>query len=747
MAGFLFLAQPRSVTGFQTLKIGAGGNITEIVIAADGTMACRNDTYGAHRWNASTSAWVQQVSAAAFPNGDPATTPFKDDGCLGIAIAPSNTQRMYMMYLGYIYRTDNAGASWVSTNSGVQLYTWAPQDANQGKINTFGPYIAVDPINADVAYASTPSSGCFYTANAGGVWNAISAVGTGGLPAGASLGGGHLIVADPSSAQSGGKTQGWYLSTYGTGVYHSTNGGGTAGTWSLLNSANMPTTHKNLKCLTAGVLWQVDNTGDTSGGANKFTAATWTPVDPSNGSWTGAIVSIDQDPNNAARLMAGLNWGGVSLSTNSGATWTVASSNVDTYVSSATIPWLDKAIFQPSAGAPFSNFFSHNFVFSPSSAAFQSVGIGVAMATSLQGLGSGTTAWTDQSAGIEQLVANAIISPPTGNPVCPVWDRQNFKITNPNVYPSNFGVTAFRYHIDAAWSTDWASATPGFLVTLCNFSGIDQASAFSSDGGGTWTLFANVPTDSSPSTNVGGCIAASTTTNFVWVTVNGDAWYTLNGGTSAWTKIALPGVAAASGWPFADFLKTRVVTADRVNPNTFYCYNTATGGGVFRSTNSGVTWVQRQASLFPNGGNNQWLESVPNVGTVSTAGHLFYTAGNVQPGPWPHTQSFYFCGDGGATWTALANVKEVWNYGFGAPKPGGNGYPTIYMTGWVSNVYGTWRCDNFNSASPGGAQSWTLLTTYANNSLDNPTATCGDTNTYGICYVGFTGSGYAYFTP
>ncbi len=39
-------ATPPPVTGWQTLKIGAGGQLTGIDIASDGTMVVRADTYG-----------------------------------------------------------------------------------------------------------------------------------------------------------------------------------------------------------------------------------------------------------------------------------------------------------------------------------------------------------------------------------------------------------------------------------------------------------------------------------------------------------------------------------------------------------------------------------------------------------------------------------------------------------------------------------------------------------------------------
>ena len=92
--------------------------------------------------------------------------------------------------------------------------------------------------------------------------------------------------------------------------------------------------------------------------------------------------------------------------------------------------------------------------------------------------------------------------------------------------------------------------------------------------------------------------------------------------------------------------------------------------------------------------------------------------------------------DGGATWNAIANVKDVICFGFGAAATPG-GYPSIYIVGWVNNVYGVWQSNN-------NAQSWTQIGTFPNGSLDQIKTISGDPNIYGQVYVGFMGSGYAY---
>jgi hypothetical protein len=121
-------------TSWQTLKVGAGGFVRGLDIAPDGTTVGRTDTYGAYLWNATTSSWMQLVTAASMPaafvsaNFDTNTL---GQGVYEIQIADSNTQVFYMMYDGYMFQSTNQGTTWTqltSFNDGVQV-TANPNDA------------------------------------------------------------------------------------------------------------------------------------------------------------------------------------------------------------------------------------------------------------------------------------------------------------------------------------------------------------------------------------------------------------------------------------------------------------------------------------------------------------------------------------------------------------------------------------------------------------------------------------------
>src|SRR5262249_12951896 len=149
---------------------------------------------------------------------------------------------------------------------------------------------------------------------------------------------------------------------------------------------------------------------------------------------------------------------------------------------------------------------------------------------------------------------------------------------------------------------------------------------------------------------------------------------------------------------------------------------------VFRSADGGVTWTKMfSGEITPTSYLASELQAVP-----SEASNLFFTGGPQTGTP---SEKFMRSTDGGATWTAVANVLNVSCFGFGAPATTG-GYPAIYIVGYVNGVYGVWQSNN-------NAQSWTQIGTWPDGSIDQITTISGDPNIYGQVYVGFRGSGYA----
>jgi hypothetical protein len=332
--------------------------------------------------------------------------------------------------------------------------------------------------------------------------------------------------------------------------------------------------------------------------------------------------------------------------------------------------------------------------------------------------------WNDQSIGIEQLVVNQVIAPPGGKPVLASWDRPFFYVDDPTVFPSTYGPVNGSFSM--GWSLDYASSEPSFLVGIADWWGT-ETSGYSKDGGRTWAPFASYP---SMNGKIGGSIAASTPTNFVWSPSNNSPpYYTIDGGVT-WTHILIDDVPTAgeAGWGWAYYTNRHIVAADRAVAGTFYLYNYLKG--LYRSTDGGAKWVLlHSGEIAPWADVSARLQSVPGH-----AGHLFFTSGLQGGDRHPAEIHLMRSIDGGVTWLTFTNVLEVRAFGFGRAL---NNYPTIFVVGWVNRIYGIWRSDD-------NAQSWVQIGDFPLGSLDSVTTIDGDKNVYGTVYLGFRGSGYAY---
>src|SRR5262249_36841281 len=131
--------------------------------------------------------------------------------------APSNTNILYMMYDGYVFQSLNKGGTWTQTNFSQVFEDPNPSDSSR----TDGQKMAVDPNNPNVVYVGTPQNGLLVTTNGGATWQSVS-----GVPVSTTGPGINGIVFDPAlGGVTGGKTNTIFASSYGNGVYESTNGG------------------------------------------------------------------------------------------------------------------------------------------------------------------------------------------------------------------------------------------------------------------------------------------------------------------------------------------------------------------------------------------------------------------------------------------------------------------------------------------------------------------------------------------
>jgi hypothetical protein len=666
-----------SDSAWKSVKIGAGGWLTGMDIAPDGTMVARADTYGAFLWNG--TSWDQIVNAGSMPDGVMFTA-----GVYEIRIAPSNTNIFYMALHDGVYKSVDRGGTWTKTSLPVSNF-----DPNANH-RMDGQKMAIDPNNPDVVFAGTQKDGLWVTRDGGTSWNKISAVPQGSNTVDPGLTG---IIIKGSTI---------YVGTAGSGVWTSTDGGyswkGIGGPVDVSHAAIAPD----------GSYYA---TGNTDTALWKF----------ANGSWTKLIASdihaVSIDPFNPNHVVVTNGGGALQESMDGGKSWG-GWNWANQLESSNDVPWLENSGRYMSSGG---------VIFDPlvSGKLWQSSGVGVWEANVPPNFQWNTPiVWNSHSMGIEQLVTNEIIAPSGGNPVFASWDRAFFEVSDLDSYATTYSGGDF----SMGWSIDYASSDSRFLVGISDYWGKEN-SGFSVDGGKTWQKFEGLP--SWANSTVGGSIAASTSTNFIWVaTGNQPPAYTLDGGKT-WSNISISGISDWSMLHHAYYLNRTTITADRVEANTFYLQDPNTG--VYRTTDGGATWTK----VF-SGQPADWsvwnakIEAVPG-----SAGELYFTSGPQGSDHFssPSLLSLMNSKDGGATWQAVTGVQAS-TFGYGAPATAG-GPATIYVVGSVGGNYGIWY-------SADSAKNWTKIGEHPGGSLDSIRTISGDMDQFGLVYVGFGGSGYAY---
>lgn len=756
--------------GWQPVALGSGGQLTSLDIAPDGTIVCCLDTLGACVWEPLASAqgypgglgkWHQLVNKTTIPS---ATLPYTGPGTSGgysIRVAPSNSNRFYL-YLsdGYIYRTDDRCATaWVRTNFS--------QTAAHGNEDTkFVRYkMAVDPVNADVLFAGTPGSGGFVTTDAGATFSAVPTVAAAtayyGSDAGLGSGnmqerrGGNLWAFDPTSDTSGSplRTQGIYAGSYGVGIYRSTNAGAS---WTLLNSTGMPTLPSDMRVGADGCLYVADQH------LNKYdpNTDTWSKIADatlfSSGAW--GVRWLAMSPTDANKIFCGDNTSWF-YTPNGGSSFTNNRMSGAATKTSNDHPWLKRSTATTVGNAVW---FTDNVVYMAEGTAVWTI-----TEANLNAAHNSTRPpMTSMSAGIENLVVNWIISPPgKNNPIFACMDRAYFSLPNVRIFSEDYGPNYSGTDIKEGYSLDYASSNPDFIVG-CWAPGFviygTPSLATSSDGGRTptWTTVTWSGVKSS-----GGCVAALTPQNWIWVEANGQAgnvgassggrvWYTTDGGAN-FAEATTP-LGFSSGWYLQNAfnsLRRQMVCADRVN-GCFYMYNSGSvAPGFYRSLDGGANFTLACAGKTDTNGPSNFnfqMRAVPDYSGY-TGGRFFATSG-ANDDDSIISNPFYSCvdnGDGTITKTAVTGVKNVWAFGFGKPDPNGSGVPTIFIKGSVDAAqdiggaggYGIWRSNDFGT-------SWTQLSNlFPGNSLDRVNTVSGDINTYGRCYVGFAGTGVLMYDP
>jgi len=696
---------------WRPLRVGAGGFITGIDISPDARVALiRADTYGAYLWSESERAWKQIVSEASLPAED--LHPDPSSGVYEIRVAPSDDRRFYMAFRNGIYRSDDMGGHWRRTS-----FAPTTMDAND-EHRTSGPKIAVDPFDSDLVYVGTPEGGLFASADGGGSWTSVAQVPVADAAPDKTYPGMTGLVFDARAGQSGAKAAKLFASSYGHGVFLTTDGGAT---WREL--AGGPRNVVHAKIGADGAYYAAGDDGDD---VWRYDDAGWENITPGRelaGKHKQEWCTVAPDPFNPKRIVAGKVDGSIAISDDRGETWRNVTDFGPISRMASDIPWLEwtREVYMTCGDMTFDAKSRDLLWFAE--------GIGVWQATLRRDAQAGDSLlYESRSLGIEQLVANQILSPPGGKPLLASWDRPVFRRDDVDAFPTQHGPDN-RDAIVAGWSLDYAANDSRFIAGVFNWWGVEKSGA-SQDGGKTWRRFSAYP-PSSKAGKIGGSLAVSTAMNMVWApSGNATPYYTLDGGAS-WVAATIPDAPkdAETGWGFAYYLNRHIVAADRVKSGVFYLYNDLRG--LYRTADGGKSWtLVYRGEIAPFSKFNAKLASVPG-----RAGELFFTSGtqggptDPHPAPNPLMHSL----DGGATWTPVPDVQEALTLGFGK---GRGDYPAIVLAGYVRGEYGVWRSED-------AAKSWKRIGRFPLGILAAVTTVSGDADNPDRVYLGFSGAGYA----
>jgi hypothetical protein len=581
-------------------------------------------------------------------------------------------------------------------------------------------------------------------------------------------GGGTIFAYDPTSSVVGGVTQGIYACTYGAGVFHSTDGGGS---WTQISGVNAgsvgPTFCGYMRVAPNSTLWffrSYDGSGTSAVWKYVPGTTTWTNI--AGGPTTSAAFDIDYsscNPDASCKIIT-MESNGVRYSNNGGTNWFAR-------IGLAALTGV-AAADQPSW---ISTFINAGFGWFPGSAKFASnhdVYFG----------DEGTFYFTPTTNVVNPLILHTFVkgqenaepfsmaADPTGSYkfFLGAFDFGNLYSTNVNSYTtialSGFNPTLGALHnghgVDFARAANQSYALTYTTVPIAPL----QLAGIASSAGGTWGAIPNNPLGSSTTTgpcgvNVAcpsGKVCASTKDDYILMPSFGSGlkapYRTQDGGTT-WTQITVTGAVVTGGWLANDFMVSCAADPSTVGHYWLYVWDIDGSGfddRVVQCTNGGAavcatTTVGALSLMTPGSANNGRIKSSSN-------GDPWYTPG-VQ-GAEPKTTVWSYSLDGGATWPTVTGFKNVTAFGFGAKFPG-KAYDSLYAFGWFTGTCiiggvsqtctsrpGTYMCKDFNTATGACTSTWQQIgTQYPVNIANDILELDGDKTSPGLVYGATTLAG------
>lgn len=729
--------------------VGAGGWTTGIVLADDGTKMIRTDTFNAYVCGPGiTEDWQMQlrpgINANAahidiFYGGDP--HPWGQPGTYDVAIAPSNSDVRYMVCMGYVWVTQDAGDTW--TRCALSQKTGCfPNEPNRMS----GKPLSVDPQNPAVCFFGAPD-GVHYTTNYGTSWTSIS---TGTIPATATLSR-YLVAFDPTSAVVSTRKQGIFVFSNGTGLYRSTNGGTS---WAAVTGS--PTAASHMKFGANGKLHFAGNGAADNGQYRRLDPAGPTWIAPS-----GVVAkTIAISPHNAGHVYRCGVGGGLDVSIDDGVTWALGNDSGTTNLRIATnIGWqaYTNENYMSNGDMQFDPLVNRLWI-------AEGMGIWYTDDPPTTLTYTDSTEWVEFSRGIENMVSTLVEFNEAGDLAYACHDRGLFVIPKGKIgkefVDTHGGSTSFQH----GGMLDWVPGQPDMFVgtVFGNISGAAICTSKTLDKGETWT--SNNALRTASGGTGGGNLVAFDAARWLQVQTNrahplvgqsdkNGIWRTSDAGTT-WTKCTI-GDNDALWFHSAYNFSRRILIGDKMQGGVAYAYNIgdATGSasdlacrGIWKTTNYGAAWTRVKSSFIVSFGADAFHGRFTQG---AAANEWFWCGGDECPGLWRST-------DGMATWTGVGGTDdqfgahgfgEVFGVAVGKPAPGSE-ISTILVAGWRKTTSG----DPDSAATAAGygfwishdnRATWERFAQYPDGIFDIVMDIAGCPVTYGRFAIAWGGSGFS----
>ncbi len=721
------------------MKFGGGGYVTGLVFhpTTANLLYARTDIGGAYRWNPAASSWTPITDGLGFSAAESSY-----HGIESMAVDPNDDRLVYMA--AGMYNSDKADARLYISSDRGDHWTYVKLPFSTGGNNggrAMGERLMVDPNKPSILFYGSRTAGLWKSSDSGRSWTQVGALSTAKMTqdqikaAGGSAMGIELVVYDTGTKGSGTATSTLYAAVapdyasvagLASNMYRSTNGGAT---WSAVTTP-VSGFHIPHMVRAADGLFYVVFTKDAGPGAGgpgrlyKFDGTTWTllkSVDPTTGTNFGLGGVSVQGSGASTRIALGVtnswgNWNGqqiVQLSDDGGRTWREIEAQMSGEITSG---WVDDVEIDPSDRDHILHVHGGGVV-------------------ETRNASSAKPTWSGSIAGIEEIAAQAIVTPPAGASYLLInssgdvgtWVHTDVTKT-PTLAPGlgwSNGISA-----DMAWSDPQYIAASGSINSSNTGTGY-----WSGDGGKTWATFASLPAGAATNTASESSLVVTARNRAVWAPANSVPSYTTDNGAT-WTATNLPALSAV-GWN-----RGYRLAVDRKNPNKVYAYDSggawwASAGRFYVSTDGGHSFALSQgsvtASLAPNG---WWVTSMavnPNA-----EGDIWMADGN----------AVYHSVDSGATWQKLSQFASVqgsnaWPdvqgataVALGKAKAGASYSAAVYVVGTINGVWGVYRSDD-------GGASWKRFNDDAHQ-FGGIGVIAADQNLYGRLYVSGTGRGLLY---